>query len=129
MYVIRPQFFIPMITLLRNAATNTVRYKQQIEEYKTQNIDISNFERDMFDFKDKFSRNYLLASKQFQNAINEIDKTIDHLQKTKASLLSSENNLRLANDKAQGLSIKKLTRNNPTMKQKFHELQSNEDEE
>lgn len=115
-----------MITLLRNAATNAVRYKQQIEEYKTQNIDISNFERDMFDFKDKFSRNYLLASKQFQNAINEIDKTIDHLQKTKASLLSSENNLRLANDKAQGLSIKKLTRNNPTMKQKFHELQSNE---
>lgn len=119
MYVIRPQFFIPMITLLRNAATNAIQYKKQLEEYKTQNIDISNFEKDMFDFKDKFSRNYELASKKFKTAIEEIDKTILHLTKTKEALLSSENNLRLANNKAQDLSIKRLTKNNPTMRQKF----------
>ena len=122
MYVIRPQFFIPIITLLRNAATNSIKYKEQLIEYKNQNIDISNFERDMMEFKDKFSYNYDLASRKFQTAISEIDKTIDHLIKTKEALLSSENNLRLANNKAQDLSIKKLVKNNPTMAQKFEEL-------
>ena len=122
MYVIRPQFFIPIITLLRNAATNSIKYKEQLLEYKNQNIDISNFERDMVEFKDKFSYNYDLASRKFQTAISEIDKTIDHLIKTKEALLSSESNLRLANNKAQDLSIKKLVKNNPTMAQKFEEL-------
>ncbi len=123
MYVIRPQFFIPIITLLRNAALNSVAYKEQIAEYKEQNIDISNFESSLFEFKDKFNRNYDLAYKRFQTAIKEIDETIKHLEKTKEALLSSENNLRLANDKAQDLSIKKLTKKNPTMKRKFEELQ------
>ena len=122
MYIVRPQFFIPIITLLRNAALNSVAYKEQLAEYKAQNIDISNFENDMLEFKDKFSRNYDLASKKFQVAIKEIDETIKHLEKTKEALLSSENNLRLANDKAQDLSIKKLTRNNSTMKKKFEEI-------
>lgn len=122
MYIIRPQFFISMITLLRNAALNSVQYRQQLAEYKSQNIDISHFEEDMNDFKDKFGRNYQLASDKFRKAIEEIDKTIDHLQKTKDALLSSENNLRLANNKAQDLSVKRLTRNNPTMAQKFAEL-------
>lgn len=122
MYVIRPQFFIPMITLLRNAALNSIQYKQQIQEYKSQNLDIANFESEMNDFKDKFSRNYQIANDKFNKAISEIDKTIDHLQKTKEALLSSENNLRLANNKAQDLTIKKLTKNNPTMAQKFEEL-------
>ncbi len=122
MYVVRPQFFIPIITLLRNAALNSVEYKEQLAEVKNQNIDISKFESDMVDFKDKFSRNYELASKKFQIAIKEIDETIKHLEKTKEALLSSENNLRLANDKAQDLSIKKLTKNNPTMAKKFAEL-------
>ena len=124
MYVIRPQFFIPIITLLRNAAMNSVDFRKQIIEYRNQNIDISNFEKDMMDFKDKFSYNYDLASRKFQTAINEIDKTIDHLTKTKEALLSSENNLRLANNKAQDLSIKTLVKNNPTMAQKFKELDS-----
>lgn len=122
MYVIRPQFFIPMITLLRNAALNSVAYKQQLAEFKEQNIDISNFEQEMEDFQEKFGRNYDLASRKFKTAIDEIDKTIDHLNKTKDALLSSENNLRLANDKAQDLSIKKLTKKNPTMAAKFAEL-------
>lgn len=122
MYVIRPQFFISMITLLRNAALNSVQYRKQLAEYKNQNIDISNFEAEMNDFKEKFGRNYLLASDKFRKAIEEIDKTIDHLQKTKDALLSSENNLRLANNKAQDLTVKRLTRNNPTMAQKFAEL-------
>ena len=122
MYVIRPQFFIPMITLLRDAALHSLEYKKQIAEYQTQNIDITNFENKMNEFKDKFGRNYQLASDKFHKAIEEIDKTIDHLQKTKEALLSSENNLRLANDKAQDLSVKKLTRNNPTMAQKFADL-------
>lgn len=122
MYVIRPQFFIPMITLLRNAAMNSIQYRQQLTEYKNQNIDISNFEAEMNDFKDKFGRNYQLASDKFRKAIEEIDKTIDHLQKTKDALMSSENNLRLANNKAQDLSVKRLTKNNPTMAQKFAEL-------
>ncbi len=122
MYVIRPQFFIPMITLLRNAAMNSLKYRQQLKLVQEQNIDISRFEADMNDFKDKFSRNYRLASEKFARAIEEIDKTIDHLQKTKDALLSSENNLRLANNKAEELSIKKLTRSNPTMAAKFAEL-------
>lgn len=122
MYVIRPQFFIPIITLLRNAALNSLQYRQELEVVKSQNIDISHFEEDMNDFKEKFARNYRLASERFKTAIAEIDKTIDHLQKTKDALLSSENNLRLANDKAEDLSIKKLTAHNPTMKKKFEEL-------
>ncbi len=122
MYVIRPQFFIPIISLLRNAALNSVEYKKQVVEFKNQNIDISHFEDDINEFKEKFSRNYQLASDKFKKAIDEIDKTIDHLQKTKEALLSSENNLRLANNRAQDLTVKRLTRNNPTMKQKFEEL-------
>ena len=124
MYVIRPQFFISMISLLRNAALNSVQYRKQVAEFKNQNIDISKFEDEMNDFKDKFARNFQLASDKFRKAIEEIDKTIDHLQKTKDALLSSENNLRLANNKAQDLTVKRLTRNNPTMKQKFDELKS-----
>lgn len=122
MYVIRPQFFIPIITLLRNAAANSLEYKHELEIIKAQNVDVSNFEAEMNDFKDKFSRNFRLASEKFQKAIEEIDKTIDHLQKTKEALLSSENNLRLANSKAEDLSIKRLTKNNPTMAAKFEEL-------
>lgn len=123
MYVIRPQFFIPMITLLRNAALNSLQYRHELAVIKNQNIDISNFEAEMNEFKEKFSRNYELASKKFKTAIEEIDKTIDHLQKTKEALLSSENNLRLANNKAEDLSIKRLTKNNPTMAAKFAELE------
>ena len=122
MYVIRPQFFIPMITLLRNAAKNALQYRQELAVIRNQNIDISRFEDDMNDFKEKFSRNFRIASERFQKAIDEIDKTIDHLQKTKEALLSSENNLRLANNKAEDLTIKRLTRNNPTMKAKFEQL-------
>ncbi len=122
MYVIRPQFFIPIITLLRNAALNSLQYKKELSVIRNQNIDISNFEAEMNDFKDKFATNYKRASDKFKKAIEEIDKTIDHLQKTKDALLSSENNLRLANNKAEDLSIKRLTRNNPTMAQKFAEL-------
>jgi hypothetical protein len=125
MYVIRPQFFIPLITLLKNAATKSLDYKKALIIERSQNIDITNFERDMNDFKDKFSRNYRLASEKFFTAIEEIDKTIAHLQKTKEALLGSENNLRLANDKAEALSIKKLTKNNPTMLAKFNELNNN----
>ena len=124
MYVIRPQFFIPIITLLRNAALNSLQYKQELAVIRNQNIDISNFEENMNDFKEKFARNYELASKKFKTAIEEIDKTIDHLQKTKEALLSSENNLRLANNKAEELSIKRLTKNNPTMAAKFAELEN-----
>lgn len=127
MYVIRPQFFIPLITLLRNAALNSIQYREQLAVIKNQNIDITHFEEEMNDFKDKFGRNYRLASEKFQKAIDEIDKTIDHLQKTKDALLSSENNLRLANNKAEELSIKRLTKNNPTMQQKFAELKAYEE--
>lgn len=122
MYVIRPQFFIPIITLLRNAALNSLSYKQELAVIRNQNIDISNFENEMNEFKEKFAKNYELASRKFKTAIEEIDKTIDHLQKTKEALLSSENNLRLANNKAEDLSIKRLTRNNPTMAAKFAEI-------
>lgn len=124
MYVIRPQFFIPIITLLRNAALNSLDYKRELAVIRNQNIDISNFENEMNEFKDKFAKNYRLASEKFQKAIEEIDKTIDHLQKTKDALLSSENNLRLANNKAEDLSIKRLTKNNPTMAAKFAELEN-----
>jgi len=125
-YVVRPQFFIPIITVLRNAALNSLEYRKELELIKAQNIDVSNFEEAMNDFKDKFSKNYELASKKFRIAIEEIDKTIDHLQKTKEALLSSENNLRLANNKAEDLTIKKLTKNNPTMQAKFDALKISE---
>ncbi|MBR7927702.1 DUF2130 domain-containing protein [Aerococcaceae bacterium zg-ZUI334] len=123
MYVIRPQFFIPMITLLRNAALNSLQYKQEIALMREQNIDIANFEDDLNVFKQAFAKNYELASRKFKTAIDEIDKTISHLEKTKQALLSSENNLRLANNKAEDLTVKKLTRNNPTMKAKFDALE------
>ena len=122
MYVIRPQFFIPMITLLRNAAKNSLQYRQELQIVRNQQVDIRNFEENMNAFKEGFARNYRLASEKFSTAIDEIDKTIDHLQKTKAALLSSENNLRLANNKAEDLSIKKLTKNAPSVKAMFDEL-------
>lgn len=125
MYVVRPQFFIPIITLLRNAAMNSAKYKAELALVRSQNIDITNFEEKMNKFKEGFARNYELASRKFKEAIDEIDKTISHLQKTKDALLSSENNLRLANDKADDLTIKKLTHGNPTMKAKFDELKNN----
>jgi len=126
MYVIRPQFFIPIITLLRNAAQNSLKYKTELAIVKAQNVDITNFESELDDFRTGFARNYELASKKFKTAIQEIDKTIDHLQKTKDALLGSENNLRLANNKADDLTVKKLTKKNPTMAEKFAELK-NED--
>jgi hypothetical protein len=122
MYIIRPQFFIPIITLLRNAAMNSMKAKAELAIVKSQNIDITNFEENINAFKVGFAKNYDLASRQFKTAIDEIDKTMDHLQKTKDALLSSVNNLRLANNKAEDLTIKKLTRGNPTMTAKFEEL-------
>lgn len=122
MYVIRPQFFIPIITLLRNAALNSLKYKNELALVKAQSIDITNFETELDAFKSAFSRNYDLASRRFQTAIDEIDKSIDHLQKTKEALLGTDRNLRLANDKAQDVTIKRLTKNNPTMASKFAEL-------
>jgi len=124
MYVIRPQFFIPLITILRNAAINSYKYKVELETIKNQNIDVSNFEDKLNDFQDKFGRNYRIAQEKFQTAIDEIDKSINHLNKIKEALISSENNLRLANDKAQDLTIKKLTRNNETMKKLFENTKS-----
>ena len=124
MYVIRPQFFIPMITLLRNAALSSMQYKSELALVKNQNIDITHFEDKINAFKEGFARNYDLASRKFKTAIDEIDKTIDHLQKTKENLLRSEDNLRLANNKAEDLTIKRLTRGNPTMTEKFAELKS-----
>lgn len=126
MYVVRPQFFIAMITLLRNAALNALKYKQEAAQMRAQNIDITNFENELTEFKEGFARNYELASRKFQTAIDEIDKTILHLQKTKEALLSSENNLRLANNKAADLTVKKLTRKNPTMKAAFAALKEQE---
>lgn len=126
MYVIRPQFFIPMITLLRNAALNSLKYQRELQIVKDQQIDILHFEENMNAFKEGFARNYKLASDKFRQAIDEIDKTIDHLNKTKAALLSSENNLRLANSKADELSIKKLTKNAPTVREMFEELKTEE---
>lgn len=122
MYVVRPQFFIPIITLLRNAAMNSMQYKSELALVRAQNIDITNFEESMESFKDGFARNYDLASRKFTEAVDGIDSTIKQLEKTKQALLSSENNLRLANDKAQDLTIKRLTRGNPTMAAKFKEL-------
>jgi hypothetical protein len=122
MYVIRPQFFIPIITLLRNAAMNSMEYKAELNLMRNQSIDITNFEEKVNVFKKGFAHNFDLASRKFNTAIDEIDKTISHLQKTKDALLSSENNLRLANNKADDLTIKKLTRGNPTMKEKFDEI-------
>jgi hypothetical protein len=122
MYVVRPQFFIPIITLLRNAAQNSLKYKTELALVKAQNIDITNFESELDTFKSGFARNYELASKKFKTAIEEIDKTIDHLQKTKSALLGSEDNLRIANKKADELTVKKLTKGNPTMAGKFAEL-------
>ncbi|MPS74089.1 MAG: DUF2130 domain-containing protein [Chryseobacterium sp.] len=122
MYVVRPQFFIPIITLLRNAAMNSLQYKKELALVKNQNIDITNFEEKIDIFKQGFAKNYELASRQFKTAVEEIDKTISHLQKTKDALLSSVNNLRLANNKAEDLTIKKLTYGNPTMKAKFDDL-------
>ena len=122
MFVVRPQCFLSIIALLRNAALNSAKYKNELMEIKNQNVDISHFEDDLLDFQNKFAKNYSLASEKFAKAIEEIDKTIDHLNKVKEGLIGSERNLRLANDKAQELSVKKLTRNNPTMKAKFDEL-------
>lgn len=126
MYVVRPQFFIPIITLLRNAAQNSLKYKTELALAKEQNIDITNFESELDAFKTAFARNYELASKKFKTAISEIDKTIDHLQKTKEALLGSENNLRLANNKAEDLTVKKLTKDNPTMAVKFTEIKNDD---
>ena len=121
MYVIRPQFFIPMITLLRNAAMHSLKYKSELALIKEQNIDVTNFEAELETFKSAFGKNFELASRKFSTAIDEIDKSINHLQKTKDALLSTDRNLRLANDKAQDVTIKRLTRNNPTMKKMFSE--------
>jgi hypothetical protein len=123
MYVIRPQFFIPMITLLRNAAQNSLMYKKELALVKAQNIDITNFENELEAFKNAFGKNYELASRRFETAIEEIDKSIDHLQKTKEALLGTDRNLRLANDKAQDVTLKRLTRGNPTMAARFAELE------
>lgn len=129
MYVIRPQFFIPIITLLRNAALSSLQYKQELAVVRSQNIDITHFEENIEKFKVGFARNYDLASRKFKTAIDEIDKTINSLQKTKDALLSSENNLRLANNKAEELTIKRLTRGNPTMAQKFADLHASKSTE
>ena len=126
MYIVRPQFFIPIITLLRNAAMNSLKYRVELALVKAQNIDITNFENQLDSFKDAFAKNYDLASRRFQTAIDEIDKSIDHLQKTKDALLGADRNLRLANDKAQDVTIKKLTRGNSTMAAKFAELKNSD---
>jgi hypothetical protein len=124
MYIIRPQFFIPIITLLRNAAMKSLEYKTELALVKAQNVDVTNFENDLETFKTAFAKNYDLATRKFQKAIDEIDKSIDHLQKTKDALLGTDRNLRLANNKAQDVTIKKLTRRNPTMAEKFEKLKS-----
>ncbi|RQZ24663.1 DUF2130 domain-containing protein [Burkholderia sp. Bp9017] len=126
MYIVRPQFFLPIITLLRNAAMNSLKYKSELALVKAQNIDITNFETELETFKTAFAKNYDLASRRFQTAIDEIDKSIDHLQKTKEALLGTDRNLRLANDKAQDVTIKRLTRGNPTMAAKFAELKNDD---
>jgi hypothetical protein len=126
MYVVRPQFFIPIITLLRNAAQNALKYKAELKLVKAQNIDVNNFESKLEEFKNAFGKNYELAGHRFQEAIEEIDKSINHLQKIKDALLGAERNLRLANDKAQDVTIKRLTHGNPTMAEKFKELKKTE---
>ena len=127
MYVIRPQFFIPMITVLRNAALNSLSYQRQLAEVREQNIDVSRFEAQLEDFKTRFGNNYRMASERFQKAIDEIDKTIDHLQKIKEHLTASDRQLRLANDKAEDLTVKKLTRGNPTMAAMFSQAAAGAD--
>ena len=129
MYVIRPQFFIPLITLLRNAALSSMEARRELALVRQQNIDVTNFEDQLADFKDRFGRNYRLASERFAKAIDEIDKSIDHLQKIKEHLLGSERNLRLANDKAEDLTVKKLTRKNPTMKALLDEARAAKEEQ
>lgn len=126
MYVIRPQFFLPIISLLVQTSKKSLEYKQQLAVAQSQSIDVTNFENQLLDFQEKFGKNYRIASEKFQTAIDEIDKSILHLQKIKESLIGSENNLRLANDKAEALTIKRLTRNNPTMKAKFEEARAHE---
>ena len=126
MYVIRPQFFIPLITLIRNLSNKSIEYRKELELVKSQNIDITHFEENMMAFKESFGKHYKNAGERFKKAIEEIDKTIDHLQKTKEALLSSENNLRLANNKAEDLTIKKLTKNSETMARMFEELEKEE---
>jgi len=126
MYVVRPQCFLPIISLLRNASLKALEYKSELAAIKEQNIDITNFENSLELFKDSFGKNYSLASKRFETAIMEIDKSINHLQKTKDSLLGADRNLRLANDKAKEVSVKRLTRNNPTMREKFNSIRKNE---
>jgi hypothetical protein len=128
MYIIRPQFFIPIITLLRNAAMSSVQYKAELAEIRTQNIDVTNFESDLNDFRTSFGKSYRLASERFQDAIANIDKTMSQLQKTKDNLLKSEDHYRIANNKADELSVKRLTRNNPTMVAKFAELDKDSEE-
>lgn len=125
-YVVRPQFFIPIVTLLRNAAQNSLKYKTELALVKAQNVDITNFENELDSFKSGFARNYQLTSQKFKTAIDEIDKTIVLLQKTKNALLGSENNLRLANNKADELTVKKLTKSNPTMAAKFADLKEDD---
>ena len=129
MYVIRPQFFIPLITLIRNLASKSLEYRKELELVKNQNIDITHIEENIKLFKEGFSRNYRLASERFAKAIEEIDKTIDHLQKTKEHLLKTDDNLRLANNKAEDLTLKQLSRNNPTMQKLFDELKENKEDE
>ena len=126
MYVIRPQFFIPIITLLVETSKKSMEYKRQLRIAQSQSIDVTNFENKLTEFRDRFGKNYRNASEKFKSAIAEIDKSIEHLQKIKINLMSSENNLRLANAKAEDLTIKKLTYNNPTMKEKFKEAKNNE---
>lgn len=128
MYVIRPQFFIPLITLIRNLANKSLEYRKELELIKNQNIDITHFEENINAFKEGFGRNYRLASERFAKAIEEIDKTIDHLQKTKEHLLKTDDNLRLANNKAEDLSIKKLAHNNPTVTKLFEDLKNKQEE-
>jgi len=128
MYVIRPQFFIPMITVLRNAALNSLKYKAELAIVRSHSVDVTNFENQLDDFRNAFGRNYRLASEKFEDAIKHIDKSIEQLQKTKESLIGSENNLRLANNKVEDLTVKKLTRNNPTMEAKFAELKNSEED-
>ena len=127
MYVIRPQFFMPLITLIRNLSSKSLEYRKELELVKNQHIDITHFEENMNTFKEQFGRNYRLASDRFKKAIEEIDKTIEHLQKTKEHLLKTDDNLRLANNKAEDLTIKKLTRNNPTMIEMFNNLKEDSD--
>jgi len=128
MYVIRPQFFIPIISMLVQTSKKSLEYKRELAIARSQSVDVTNFENSLLDFQEKFGRNYRLASEKFKTAIDEIDKSIIHLQKIKENLISSENNLRLANDKAQDLTIKKLTRNNATMKAKFDEARKQNEE-